>query len=159
MRSLSSIVAILTHINAVLYLQFNRVARNLKYYPLALRNAMAPGAPFHYISPTFRVRLCSDDPDSEGKLFSACDTWELLNLAPSTVLDLAPRLTSEYGVSSDYVQKIMAEYIVQTVTKDKLDKQFDIDRPPVYFAGSTKHYSWPKCAGMYYVHGWCVQYP
>ncbi|TCD62789.1 hypothetical protein EIP91_006407 [Steccherinum ochraceum] len=124
------------------------VARNLKYYPLALRNAMDPGAPFHYISPTFRVRLCSDDSEAEGKLFSACDTWELLNLAPSTVLDLAPRLTTEYGMSSDYVQKVMAEFIVQTVTKDRLDMQFGIEKPPVYFASSTKHYSWPKCAAI-----------
>ncbi|THH28150.1 hypothetical protein EUX98_g6038 [Antrodiella citrinella] len=124
------------------------VARNLKYYPLALRNAMAPGAPFHYISPTFRVRLCSDEPESEGKLFADCDTWELLNLDPTTVLDLAPRMTSEYGMSSPYVQKVMADYIIQTVAKDKLDKQFDIEKAPVYFASSTSHYSWPKCAAI-----------
>ncbi|KAH8081991.1 pyridoxal phosphate-dependent transferase [Cristinia sonorae] len=120
------------------------VARNLKYYPLSLRDAMAPGAPFSYIAPTFKVQLC----DGTEKLFTDCSVWELLNLDVATVLDLAPRLTSEYGMSSDYVQKVMADYIIQTVTKEKLDAKYGIEKKPQYFVASTKHYSWPKGAAI-----------
>lgn len=104
---------------------------------------MAPGAPFDYVSRSFKVKLC----DGTEKLFVECQTWDLLNLDPTTVLDLAPRLTSEYGISSDYVQSVMAKYIIQTITKENLDVQFGIEKKPQYFVASTKHYSWPKGAG------------
>ena len=106
---------------------------------------MVPGAPFEYISPTFKVKLCT----GEEKLFVTCEIWDLLNLDPTTVLDLAPRLTSEYGISSDYVQSVMAKYIIQTVTKEKLDDQYGIEKKPLYLIASTKHYSWPKGAGKF----------
>lgn len=35
-------------------------ARNLKFYPLSLRNAMAPGEPLDFIAPTFRIATCGD---------------------------------------------------------------------------------------------------
>lgn len=108
---------------------------------------MAPGAPFDYISSSFKVKLC----DGTEKLFTDCDVWELLNLEPTTVLDLAPRLTSDYGISSDYAQSVMADYIIQTVTKEKLDNQYGIEKKPQYLVASTKHYSWPKGAGGYLI--------
>lgn len=122
-----------------------RVARNLKYYPLSLRSAMEPGAPFDYISSSFKVKLC----DGTEKLFVDCLTWDLLNLDPTTVLDLAPRLTIEYAMSSDYVQSVMTKYIIQTVTKEKLDEVYGVENKPQYFVASTKHYSWPKGAGKH----------
>ncbi len=123
-----------------------RVARNLKFYPLSFKNAMAPGAPFNYIASTFHVKLCTE----EKKLFADCTTWELLNLDPAVVLDLSGRLTTEYGMSTDYVQKVMTDYIIQTVGKDALEKQFGITIPACYYVATTQHYSWPKGAGKLY---------
>ncbi|PSS37347.1 hypothetical protein PHLCEN_2v824 [Hermanssonia centrifuga] len=120
------------------------VARNLKFYPLSFKNAMALGAPFNYIASTFHVKLCT----GEEKLFMNCSTWELLNLDPAVVLDLSGRLTTEYGMSTDYVQKVMTDYIIQTVGKDALEKQFGITIPTCYYVAATQHYSWPKGAAL-----------
>lgn len=107
---------------------------------------MAPGAPLEWIASTFKVKLCT----KEEKDFIKCDTWELLNLAVDDVLNLAPRLTDEYGLSSDFVQKVMGDYIIQTVSKDTLLSQYDIEQPPQYLIATTKHYSWPKGTGSCY---------
>lgn len=103
---------------------------------------MADGKPFNFISPTLNVTLC----DGTSKLFVDCTNWELQNLDPTTVLDLAPRLTAEYGMSPDYVQTVMADYIIQTVGKEAIDQQYGLKQPK-YFVATTKHYSWPKATG------------
>ena len=109
---------------------------------------MAPGAPFEFIGPTFKIPLCT----GEEKMFLDCTNWDLLNLTSDAVLDLAPRLTAEYDLSADYVRKIMGNYIIQTITKDVLQKEFGIEHSPQMFVATTKHYSWPKGAGSsYYV--------
>ncbi|KAK3936916.1 L-tyrosine decarboxylase [Diplogelasinospora grovesii] len=100
--------------------------RNLKFYPLSLKLAMAEGAPLNFLAhatPTFYVGTCK----GEKKPFTELSTWELLNLTPSTVLELPTRLGEEYS----------------TLGKDCLEKTFGI-KPGKFFVSATKHYSWPK---------------
>ncbi|KDQ06694.1 hypothetical protein BOTBODRAFT_70842 [Botryobasidium botryosum FD-172 SS1] len=118
-------------------------ARNMKFYPLSLANAIAPGAPLSFVSGTFRVTLCT----GVEKLYKDCTTWELLNLTPDVILDLPDRLQKEYRISSEGLTKIMSDYIIQTVGKDVLEKQFGV-KLGKYFVATTKHYSWPKGAAI-----------
>lgn len=101
-----------------------------------------------FIAKTFRVRTC------EGSLkpFADFTTWELLNIIPDEVLGLPLSLMSQYGLSSSFLEKIMALYLVQTVGMHQLQRGFDIALPPLYFASAAMHYSWPKGAGMHSVH-------
>lgn len=69
-------------------------ARNLKYYPLSLREAMKPEQPLEYISSKFFVETCV----GEQKLFSELSSWELLNLKPNDILDIPDRLYQEHGM-------------------------------------------------------------
>lgn len=96
-------------------------------------------------TPRFDIELCT----GEKKPFMECSTWELLNLKPSTVLNIPDRLADTYGISQTALAAAMHDYLIQTVGKDYLEKRFNIDKPAQFFVGTTKHYSWPKGAGEY----------
>ncbi|KAJ7767800.1 pyridoxal phosphate-dependent transferase [Mycena metata] len=128
------------------------VARNLKFYALSLKTAMAPSHPLAFVASTFRVRAYELDNTTASmrptdKLFAHCSPWQLLNLTPDQVLGLAGRLTTEYGVSAAFVEKVMEKYIIQTVGKDALEAEFKI-APCRYLISATNHYSWPKAAAI-----------
>ncbi|KAF7591349.1 hypothetical protein BBP40_001627 [Aspergillus hancockii] len=114
------------------------VARNLKFYPLALKRAMTEGA-LSFI-PDFEVETCQGAP----KNFRTMDTWELLNLQPKTVLDLPDNLRKWFGITSDFLTKALKDFNIQTTGRGPLEKKFGIDQPIQYFLGKTRHYSWPK---------------
>ena len=76
-----------------------------------------------------------------------CSTWELLNLKPATVLNIPEVLYNEYGISQSALAAMMKPFLIQTVGKGSLEKEFKIESAPQFFVGTTKHYSWPKGAG------------
>lgn len=122
---------------------FKLAARNLKFYPLSLRDASAEGAEMHFIRDTFSVTTC----DGATKLLKDCTPWELLNLKVSTILDIPDRLRADYSISPEFLDKTMSNYIVQTINKDALMQRWGITQQPVVLSPSTNHYSWPKAAG------------
>jgi len=93
-------------------------ARNLKFYPLSLRNAMAPGEALDFIAPTFKTTTCSD-PDNP-KLFASCSPWELLNLTVDTILEIPDRLYQMYGISTAYLEAAMKKHSIQSCGKNVL---------------------------------------
>ncbi|KAG5762728.1 hypothetical protein H9Q72_009164 [Fusarium xylarioides] len=88
--------------------------RNLKFYPLSLKLAMAEGVPLNFltrIEPPFKIPT---------------------------------RLTSEYAISATFLQTALHDYLIQTVGKEYVDQKFGITKPAKFFVSATKHYSWPK---------------
>ncbi|KAL8784727.1 MAG: hypothetical protein Q9213_003824 [Squamulea squamosa] len=118
----------------------NLETRNLKFYPLALRNAIKDFGPLSFIGDTFVIEICS----GSRKLFKDLSKWELLNLKVHTVLEIPDRLSIEYGISSAFLQDTMKKYGIQSVGIGSLERQYDIDKPIQYMVASTRHYSWPK---------------
>ncbi|KAJ6259313.1 pyridoxal-dependent decarboxylase domain protein [Drechslerella dactyloides] len=124
------------------------VARNLKFYPLALFRALKDGK-LQFIKEEFKVAPCK--PGSAEKKFIELDNWELLNLRPETVLDLPVRLNKQFGISSDFLTEAVREYNIQTVGRAPLEEYFgkrEQVKPMKYFAAKTRHYSWPKSAAI-----------
>ncbi|CAG8810630.1 3088_t:CDS:1, partial [Gigaspora rosea] len=113
--------------------------RNLKYYPLSFRLVIEEGQ-ISFIGPLFKVELAN----GSKKLIKNCTTCELLNLKPTTVLDIPKRLYQNYGMMPQFLQTALYDYTIQTVGKDYLEEKFGITKPPLYFISSAKHYSWPK---------------
>jgi hypothetical protein len=68
-------------------------ARNLKYYPLSLREAMKQGNPLDFLA----SRLVIDTCKGEHKLFTQLTNWKLLNLKSTDILDIPDRLHQEFG--------------------------------------------------------------
>ncbi|KAK3347118.1 pyridoxal-dependent decarboxylase domain protein [Lasiosphaeria hispida] len=121
------------------------VARNLKFYPLAVRKAMDDDdGPLRFVPETFNVRTC------QGKLkpFRDLSTWELLNLKPKTILDIPEQLHTQFGITPTFLQSALDSYNVQTTGKDVLERHFNLATSPSYLIPSTKHYSWPKGAAI-----------
>ncbi|KAG6354646.1 hypothetical protein INS49_004664 [Diaporthe citri] len=118
-------------------------ARNLKFYPLSLKLAMGDGGPLRFLAdavPPFLVENCQ----GTKKPFDELSTWELLNLKPSTILDLPTRLATECSISPAFLQTALNDYLIQTLGKDELEKRFGIKNSPKFLISTTKHYSWPK---------------
>ncbi|KAN0127422.1 Pyridoxal phosphate-dependent transferase [Lactarius tabidus] len=120
------------------------VARNLKFYPLALKRAVDNEPFLAHIATQFRIRLCT----GKEKIFADCDCWELLNLAPDEVVSLTTRISETFGFSTPALQAVLNKYLIQTTGKEDLQKYFGIEKPPQYLCPKTTHYSWPKGAAI-----------
>ncbi|KAF4156924.1 hypothetical protein CNMCM6069_006220 [Aspergillus lentulus] len=124
------------------------VARNLKFYPLALQWAMKTEGALSFI-PDFEVYSWADKDKGEiKKNFRSLNTWELLNLRPETVLDLPDKLREKFGITSDFLAKALKESNIQTTGRGPLEQHFEIKQPIQYLIGKTRHYSWPKGAAI-----------
>lgn len=119
------------------------IARNLKFYPLTLYQAMKEG-PLWFIADKFKVSTCV----GEEKFFRDLNVWELLNLRSQTVLGLADALRAQFGITSKYLEGALDPYSIQTVGRGELERYFGITKPMKYFHAKTRHYSWPKGGGM-----------
>lgn len=134
---------IFAYLPTVKFIQFSAAGRNLKFYPFALRTAMAPGQDLEFISDTFKVELC----DGTTQLLRNCSTWEMLNLPIPVILDIPDRLYADYSISSKFLENALTKHLVQTVGKDALMKEWGIELQPTIVVPRTKHYSWPKGGG------------
>jgi hypothetical protein len=105
---------------------------------------MAFDGPLSNVGKTFTV------PNAQNKqdLLINMPTWDILNLKVETILDLPDRLNRDYGISSKYLEKVMDQYGIQSLGKEVIEKHFSIEKPAQYMLSSTRHYSWPKGAGM-----------
>lgn len=117
------------------------VARNLKYYPLALRRAL--DGPLSFIADDFDIMTCNG---TKPKKFKELLPWEMLNLRSKDILDIPERLYRKYYISPQFLDGIMKSYGIQTTSKRIMDDEFGIKQGR-YFVSNTKHYSWPKSAG------------
>ncbi|KAH8205832.1 hypothetical protein TruAng_000108 [Truncatella angustata] len=124
--------------------QTYRVARNLKYYPLSLREAMEEDGPLNFLKNRFYMETCS----GEQKLFFELEDWELLNLKATDILDIPDRLYQEHGISNTYLSEVMKKYTIQSTGKDVLEQKYTRDKPAQYMLATTRHYSWPKGAAV-----------
>ncbi|OJJ31330.1 hypothetical protein ASPWEDRAFT_747212 [Aspergillus wentii DTO 134E9] len=124
------------------------VARNLKFYPLALKWAIEKGK-LQFIKDEFKVHPCSSDlkNPNEKELFVKMDNWTLLNLRPETVLGLPEALGKEFGISTPFLESALEEYNIQTGGRGPLEEYHKLPKEMKemkYLLGTTRHYSWPK---------------
>ena len=130
----------------MLYSVLTGTARNLKFYPLALKRATDNEPCLAHVAAHFKLRLCTE----EEKLLADCETWDLLNLTPDEVVSLVTCIAETFGFSLPALQAILNNYLIQTTGKDELEKYFGIQDSPRYLCPNTAHYSWSKGAGEYY---------
>ena len=97
------------------------------------------------ISSTFEIKTSQ----GQSQLLRDTELWDLLNLSVEAILEIPERLYQEYGISSTFLEGVMNEYIIQSISKDTLMSRWGITDQPVMFVPSTKHYSWPKSAGEF----------
>ncbi|KAF8532792.1 pyridoxal phosphate-dependent transferase [Trichophaea hybrida] len=116
------------------------LARNLKFYPLSLLDAMEKDSELTPILEKFEISNCK----GEMKLFKDLSVWELLNLRVPTILEIPERLEREFSVPSSNLEKAIKPFSIQSTGQHYLERKHGINKPIQYIVSSTRHYSWPK---------------
>ncbi len=119
-------------------------ARNLKYYPVAMRAAIRE-VPALHVARNLEVRLWGGEA---GRLVEL-DTWSLLNLDLDVVAGL-PAALAELGISPETLTQSLGGYSLQNTGFVAFYRNFmaDVPEPPVFLVAATGHYSWPKAATL-----------
>jgi glutamate/tyrosine decarboxylase-like PLP-dependent enzyme len=119
------------------------VARNLKYYPLSLREAMKEDRPLAFLKDRFMINTCI----GTRKPFSSLTNWELLNLKPTDILDIPDRMYEQHGVSNTFLSDVLKKYTIQSTGKETLERAYT-EKPAQILIATSRHYSWPKGAAI-----------
>lgn len=123
------------------------MARNLKFYPPALRAAAQK------VKEAKRI-LELDVPllDGSSKRLADCTAWELLNVPIDAVIDLPHRVVHEIGITPDDLTAFMEKYTVSAMGMAGAYRAYilsqGLENGPIVTAPSTNHYSWPKAAAL-----------
>ncbi|EGO26004.1 hypothetical protein SERLADRAFT_448895 [Serpula lacrymans var. lacrymans S7.9] len=121
-------------------------ARNLKFYPLSFYLAITEGN-LQTIASEFTVRLCDGTTKLLEDCYNEADTlgcppWELLNLEVDVILELASRVTKEFGISPEYAENAVHPYLVQQIGENELEAKVKMSKSPVVLLRATNLPSW-----------------
>lgn len=120
-------------------------ARNLKLYPIALREALE-AEPSLAAARALTVTTC----DGRTEPLASLDTWSLLNLKVDDILALPARLTAEHGIPGDAITEALSRHSLQHLGILEFSRRYlgDVKESPVILVPATKHYSFPKAAAV-----------
>ncbi|MEG3839046.1 pyridoxal-dependent decarboxylase [Microcoleus sp. herbarium14] len=120
-------------------------ARNLKFYPIALQQAV-----INDLTQAKNIEVSFyEDGISVAKPLIELTVWQLLNLKADDILGLPARLESEYRIDSTVISNAVSKYSLQDLGIQKFAKYFLSDVPePLFFVPGSKHYSFPKAAAL-----------
>lgn len=123
-------------------------ARNLKFYPFALRAALEKN-----LAAAGAVEITL--PSGTRKRVLELSTWELLNLPPDEVLALPERVATEFSLEAKTVADAIGTYSLQRLGLPAFFRRFmkDSAHDPVVLVSGTKHYSFPKAVALLGIGG------
>jgi glutamate/tyrosine decarboxylase-like PLP-dependent enzyme len=119
-------------------------ARNAKFFPLALRDAVLNDRTLKRAK-TLQVNC----PGGGSARLIALDTWALLNLNIDDIVNLPQRIAEEFQIDTQATMDALARFAVQNIGLVNFYKRYKRQmRPPVAMAPATCHYSWPKAGTL-----------
>ena len=129
-------------------------ARNLKYYPVSLAEALKNDPAFEDARET-TVKLLN----GEIKRLIDLDAWSLLNLKVDDVLEIPEQIKKRLGKSNEMTEEnaridalfndVMNKYNLQRLGMLEFYRRFlDDISSPVILGPVSMHYSWPKAAAV-----------
>lgn len=120
-------------------------ARNLKYYPISVAEALK-NEPDLAAARFISVPLLN----GECAILTELDTWTLLNLKGDDILNLTTRIEQEYDIPQNTLNNALDKYSIQSLGFQEFSHRFlrDVPQPAAIMAPATMHYSWPKNAAI-----------
>lgn len=119
-------------------------ARNLKFYPFALRQAAADVGAKGVLVKHGGVKVNVFD----------CDEWQLANLQPDEILSLAEDLRKSAGANAQLFDESLARGGLQEVGIAAYSRRHMKSLgDPVILVPGTRHYSFPKAAALLGIGG------
>ncbi|XP_033726851.1 uncharacterized protein LOC117316408 isoform X2 [Pecten maximus] len=118
-------------------------ARNVKYYPIAIKKAVMtePALQDALEYEVFVPRL-----DKKQKL-TEVSTWDLLNLDIDEIVAI-PENMAKLGISSDVLTESLSRYSLQSLGFLKFALLHGLTEAPVVVSPASNHYSWTKAATL-----------
>src|SRR5688572_4563535 len=116
-------------------------ARNAKYFPAAVRAAVAPGGPLHARAGALAV---GDRPLAD------LNDWQVLNVSADDAVNLIRRLELEHRVKWAELEEVLKEFALPKLGWLDFARKFPTltARSPRVLCPGTRHYSWPKGATL-----------
>lgn len=119
-------------------------ARNLKFLPLALAEAVAQDP---RLAGARNVTLRT--LDGRRRRLLDLDSWSLLNLPIDEAIGLSQRIADAGNIAATDISDALANRTVAALGMIDFSRRFLPDVPaPVILAPATAHYSWPKGASL-----------
>ncbi|AKF79598.1 decarboxylase [Myxococcus fulvus 124B02] len=119
-------------------------ARNLKFYPLSLREALGK-EPALAAAKGLEVTLPSD---KKARLLDL-NAWQALNLEVDEVLGLPTRIQDQFGIPVETLTARLSDYTLQDLGLVEFTRRHLGDvKAPVFMVPGSKHYSLPKAAAI-----------
>jgi len=116
-------------------------SRNLKFYPLAVRNAIKNESSLAKAS-GYLMRA----PWDGGKKMSILDMsdWNLLNVEVDDAINMASEVATMADVDTSTFNDLIEKYSVQALGLHGFLRSNNLDSSGVVIAPASNHYSWPK---------------
>ena len=131
-------------------------ARNLKFYPIALKAALENE---EHLAAAKDIAIRDLSGETEQSIIDL-SLWELLNLKGDDILALPSRIAN-YGIDNETLTEAVSKYSLQNLGiwdfarkfLDIVDDPKDLDTNkigdmPAFLVPGTKHYSWPKAGAL-----------
>ena len=115
-------------------------ARNLKYHPLAVQNALKEEPELSGAS-KFKVLV---PRKGKTKEILGLEQWDLLNLGIDEVIGMTNRLATESNMDIKMVSNLVKKYNIETLGIGTFFANNNIKKTPVVLSPASNHYSWPK---------------
>lgn len=122
------------------------VARNLKYLPIAFKQAIIELDGFESAR-----HLTVLTAKGTRKRLIELTTWELLNLSVDESINIEHRLLETTDVTQDHISKALDTFSIQSMGQVAFTQKFLKDShhaTPVILVPQTAHYSWVKAATL-----------
>ena len=119
-------------------------ARNLKLYPVALKNAIIHDKRLQLAAETATVYI--PRLNMQTKLADT-ENWDLLNLDVDEVCSLAESVAKAADVPMKTLSSVLDDYSQTSLGMAHFLNMNQINCP-VFFSPATNHYSWPKAATL-----------
>lgn len=121
------------------------VARNLKFYPLAIKKAIL--ANMEPLKEALELTLNVYDEDIRSikpVKFGNCTQWQLLNIECSEIMDLPEKIIDMCQLGEGEFDTYLKPFLLQNLGLIEYAREYtDIAKVKV-FVPVTNHYSWPK---------------
>ncbi len=132
-------------------------ARNLKFYPIAIKEALSQDSQLAEVAQQISIKAYDSNTGTwTQQKIVALDRWQLLNLKVDDILGLSTQITEalvnqgvEEGEASSILSEALSNYSVQDLGIQEFSQRYLSGiGSPVFFVPGTKHYSLPKAAAV-----------
>ncbi|CAH3028791.1 unnamed protein product, partial [Porites evermanni] len=116
------------------------VARNLKFYPLGLQEALIKK---DKLKGAREYEIYRPQKGKDVRLVKAT-TWELLNLDTDTILKMPSDVSKKAGISEDELSILLTNHLYECIGITEFNNRHGLTQNPCVVAASTYHVSFDK---------------